>query len=52
MIIKHSTGKIDSVYDSKKEAEEKIKKDAEITEVEEPEKKEKSKTDGNLHANN
>jgi hypothetical protein len=53
MIIKHSTGKIDSVYDNKKEAEEKTKKEAGITEeeVEEP-KKEKSKTDGNLHANN
>jgi hypothetical protein len=44
MIIKHSTGKIDSVYDNKKEAEEKIEK--EIT------KKEEKEEDGEINDNN
>lgn len=52
MIIKHSTGKIDSVYDNKKEAEEKTRKKAGVTEVEiEKPEKEKTNKDGD-HANN
>jgi hypothetical protein len=48
MIIKHSTGTIESVYDNKKEAEKEIKKIANVEEItiEKDSKEDKLKKEG------